>query len=129
MGRGFKTKIMGTFLIILVTLILVAVFTDWFAVIGVVGRPVDHKKWEQILQKHFDEDNYEYSYGILSTSTKYYHKVFIGECKDIPFISFSVSGFFIAGYINDVGAIYRWSKLHKMIKAEIEKQKTAKYES
>jgi hypothetical protein len=120
---------MGTFLIILVAFILVAVSVDWFAVIGVVGRPVDHKKWEQILQKHFDEGNYEYSYGMLSTSIEYYHKIIDKKYKDIPFISLSVSGFFIAGYIHDVGAIYRWSKLHKMIKAEIEKQKTAKYES
>ena len=119
---------MGIFLIILVAIILVPVSVDWFAVIGVVGKPVDHKKWEQILQKHFDEGNYEYSFDMLSTSTKYYRKVFIGERKDIPFISLGVSGSFIAGYIQDVGAIYRWSKLHKMIKAEIEKQKTAKYE-
>jgi hypothetical protein len=99
-----------------------------FASIAAIGKPVDHKEWEKILQKHFDEGNYEYSHSMLSTSKEYYHKVYKGECKDIPYISFSISGVFIDGYIQDMGSIYRFSKLNKMIKAEIKKQKLAKYE-
>ena len=113
-------------LIVLVTFISMVLIVDGSSIF-VVGSPVDHKMWEQILQKHFDEGNYKYSYGMLSTSNEYYHKVYIGELKDIPYISFSIGGIFTSGYIQDVGSIYRFSKLHKMVKAEIKKQKLAKY--
>ena len=117
---------MGILLSILVLFILFVIIIDG-ATISTVGKPVNHKKWEQILQKHFDEGNYEYGYSMLSTSKEYYYKVYNGECKDIPYISFSINGIFTSGYIQDIGSIYRFSKLHRMVKAEMEKQKLAKY--
>lgn len=119
---------MGTLLIILFTFLAVLAVSDGTS-IAVFGRPVNHEKWESILQKHFDEGNYTLlTDDLLSTSEKYYFKVLDGKCKDIPYISLSGSGIFIQGYIQDHGTIYRFSKLNKMVKAEVEKQKLAKYE-
>jgi hypothetical protein len=120
---------MGTLLIILFLFLVILAVTDGTS-IAVFGRPVNHEKWEPILQKHFDEGNYVLfsSDNLLSTSKKYYFKVLDGECKDIPYISLSGSGILVGGYIEDHGTIYRFSKLHKMVVAEMKKQKLAKYE-
>jgi hypothetical protein len=61
---------MGTLLIILFTFLVILAVTDGTS-IAVFGRPVNHEKWEPILQKHFDEGNYTLlSDGLLSTSEK-----------------------------------------------------------
>ena len=126
MGRVFKTKTMVLLFIISVAVITV-ILVDYFASICAFGKPTNHKQWEQILQKHFDEGNYKYQYDMFMVTSSYYYKVLDKECKDIPYVSL-VDGILIGAYIQDFGSIYRFSKLHKIIKAEVKKQKLAKYE-
>jgi hypothetical protein len=120
---------MVSLFIIIIPIIVVLLLSDGTA-LSVVGKPVDHKKWENILKNHFDKGNYEVFKGtngwMLVASNKFYNEN--GSMVDLPFISFSISGIFIDGRISDVGSIYRWSKLNKMIKQEIKKQILNKYQ-
>lgn len=114
-------------LFIISVVVITLILGDYFASICAFGKPTNHKQWEQILQKHFDEGNYKYQHDMLMVSTAYYYKVLDNECKDIPYVSL-VDGILIGAYIQDYGSIYRFSKLYKTIKAEVEKQKLAKYD-
>lgn len=116
-------------LIIVIFILIILLSSDGIA-LSVVGKPVDHKKWENILKNHFDKGYYEIIEGanglMLIASLKFYKEN--GAHIDLPFISHSISGIFIGGRIENIGSIYRWSKLNRMIKQEIQKQTTTKYQ-
>jgi hypothetical protein len=114
-------------LLFILVVVITVILGDYLASIHVYGKPINHKQWEQILQKHFDEGNYKYQYDMFMVTSSYYYKVLDKECKDIPYVSL-VDGILIGAYIQDFGSIYRFSKLYKIIKTEVKKQKLTKYD-
>jgi hypothetical protein len=95
-------------LIIILTVLGVFRLSTWM----VYGSLINDKQWYQVLEKQI-QDNSELNPFDLDI-------IRIGKLPFISKIPFDILGYY---YIHNIGVIPRWSKSHKLIKAEFEKCK------